>query len=231
MRVAILWSGGKDSALALDRILRMGGYQVMALVTNFSKSSGRVTMHGVRKQLIQHQARSLQIPLWEVILPDPTMDAFEAATLSAWHHLRKEVGIEAIVYGDIFLEDIRSYRDRLAQRAGLQSIYPLWNVPTDELLREFWRRGHRTVICAANASNARLVGRPLDHRTRAMLAHGTDPCGEHGEFHTFCFDGPHFHYPIPYRLGSPHLEIYSHNGIAMRFYYVDLLCDSPHSKP
>ncbi len=223
MRVAVSWSGGKDSALALDRIIRQGTHEVVGLLTNVSTATRRVTMHGVRRALIHAQARALGMPLWEISLGEATMAAFEEATLRMWHRLADEHGVEGIVHGDIFLEDVRTYRDQLLQRAGLHGIYPLWGYDTHRLLEEFWRTGHRTVICAADAANARLVGRELDHRTRARLAPGTDPCGENGEFHTFCFQSPHFRHSVPFRRGHPHLEVYRHRHQEHRFYYVDLL--------
>ena len=223
MKVAVSWSGGKDSMLALDRLVREGRHTVAALVVNVSAESKRVTMHGVRRALIQQQAESLGIPLVEVWLPDKQMATFEQQTLRTWQRLQREAGIEAIVHGDIFLEDVKNYRDRLLAQAGLPGLYPLWGEDSRELLREFLARGYRTVICAADDANADAVGKELTLALLPELASGTDPCGENGEFHTFCFDGPLFRRPVHFQRGRRHQAVYSHDGQTQTFHFIDLL--------
>ncbi len=222
MKVAISWSGGKDSMLALDRLIREGTHEVVALVVNISTESGRVTMHGVRESLIVQQARSLRIPLVPVYLPDRRMDTFEQHTLRTWQRLHQQAGVEAIVHGDIFLRDVKDYRDRLLKKAGLTGLYPIWGEDSRQLLEKFRQRGYRTVVCAANEENRHIVGHELTPARLLDLAPGTDPCGENGEFHTFCFAGPLFQWPIGFQKGRRHTVSYSHGGVSHTFHFIDL---------
>ena len=224
VKALVCWSGGKDSALALHRARRDPAIEVAGLLTTFSEEFDRVSMHGVRRELLEAQAAALALPLRRVFLPTPPRDAacalpppgtpsgfvsfapndvYEARMLGAFESAR-ESGIEAVVFGDIFLEDLRQYRERLLARAGLVGIYPLWGRPTEELLEEFVAAGFRAVVvCVGSAAlGASWAGRLLDRSFARDLPAGIDPCGENGEYHTFVFDGPGFSRPVPVAHGE-----------------------------
>ncbi len=218
MKALVCWSGGKDSVLALFLARLRPDLEVVGLLTTFSEEFDRVSMHGVRRELLEAQAEALGLPVWSVFLPTPPRDAtcalapppgqsgfvsfasndvYEEKMLEAFARAWRE-GIEAIVFGDIFLEDLRAYRERLLARAGLKGVYPLWGRPTLGLLEEFLDREFRAiVVCVDSAKLDRSwAGRPLDRRFLADLPEGVDPCGENGEYHTFVFDGPGFARPV-----------------------------------
>jgi len=222
MKALVCWSGGKDSALALRFAREHADLEIVGLLTTFSEEFDRVSMHGVRRELLEAQAAALGLPVWKVFLPTPPRDAacalpppagsgfvsfasnnvYEEKMLEALTRARRE-GIEAIVFGDIFLEDLRAYRERLLQRAGLQGIYPLWGRPTRELMNEFLDLGFRAVVVCVDSArlDSSWSGRSLDPRFLAELPEGVDPCGENGEYHTFVFDGPDFSSPVALSLG------------------------------
>lgn len=219
---ALLWSGGKDSALALDHARRdRPDLRVERLVTCVSRAFDRVSMHGVRRRLVEHQAAALGLPVEFVVIPTaddpptpdipgtafPPNDVYAAAMLAALGRLRTD-GVEAIVFGDIFLEDLRAYRERLLAEAGLEGAYPLWGRDTGALYDEFIGRGFRALTVCVDA--ARLtedhLGRELDAAFRASLPAGADPCGENGEYHTFAFAGPPFARPVGFVPGAVHRQ-------------------------
>lgn len=223
MKALVCWSGGKDSALALCLARGQPDLEVAGLLTTFSEEFDRVSMHGVRRELLEAQAESLGLPVWSVFLPTPPRDAtcvlpppgqkgfvsfasndvYEEKMLEAFAHARQG-GIEAIVFGDIFLEDLRAYRERLLARAGLAGVYPLWGRSTLELLEDFLQRGFRAVVVCVDAGklDASWAGRLLDGRFLAELPAGVDPCGENGEYHTFVFNGPGFAHPVALAQGE-----------------------------
>jgi uncharacterized protein (TIGR00290 family) len=224
-KAALLWSGGKDSALALHHARRgHHGLRVVRLVTCLSQAYDRVSMHGVRRQLIADQAEALGLPVDFVVIPHqegatcpmahtapgtsfPPNDTYTRTMLEALHRLEGE-GIEVVVFGDIFLEDLRAFRDRLLDLAGLQGCYPLWGRDSEGLYREFTDLGFRAVVVCVDTE--RLTeghcGQPLGPAFRASLPGGADPCGERGEYHSFTFDGPPFRRPVPFRLGGLHRQ-------------------------
>ncbi len=222
-KAALFWSGGKDSALALHHA-RIGhpDIDVSRLVTCVSKTYDRVSMHGVRRELIEAQADALGLPLEFVVIPThdsdacpveytgpgtdfPPNDVYSRTILSALARLKGE-GIEAVVFGDIFLDDLRAYRDRLLAHAGLEGCYPLWGRDSGGLYDEFCRLGFRAVTVCVDLQrlNESHCGRILTPEFRASLPEGADPCGERGEYHTFVSDGPSFRRPVAYTLGGPH---------------------------
>ena len=223
-KAALLWSGGKDSALALHHARKDGGVHAAKLVTCVSQAYDRVSMHGVRRRLIQDQADALGLPVDFVVMPpqdDPTCpmahsapgtafpsnDVYTRTILAAWTRLKEE-GIETIIFGDIFLEDLRAFRDRLLAHVGLRGSYPLWGRDSEQLYREFNALGFRAVVVCVNTErlSADHCGRPLDAAFRASLPAGADPCGERGEYHSFTFDGPQFRRPVPFRVGQLHRQ-------------------------
>ena len=210
MRSVFNWSGGKDSALCLHHVQQEGKYQVSKLLTTLSGATGRVTMHGVRRELLELQAASIGIPLQQVLLP-------ENASLSAYNEVMdntmlslKAEGITHAIFGDINLEDLRQYREEQLAKAGIAAVFPLWGRNTTELVREFIRLGFRAVVVCVNARllDQSFAGRLLDEAFLNDLPAGIDPAGENGEFHTFVFDGPIFREPIRYSLGEKVLKTY-----------------------
>jgi uncharacterized protein (TIGR00290 family) len=224
-KAALLWSGGKDSALALHHVRQSHpGLQISELVTCLSQAYDRVSMHGVRRRLIEAQAGALDLAVDFVVIPHqddpscpmahtvpgtsfPPNDTYTRTMLDALQRLKDE-GIEVIVFGDIFLEDLRAFRDRLLNLAGLMGCYPLWGRDTTELYREFIDLGFRAVTVCVDTKrlSAEHCGKLLTPTFHASLPGGVDPCGERGEYHSFTFDGPCFHRPVLFELGEVHLQ-------------------------
>ena len=198
------WSGGKDSALALYKVLQQGQYDVQTLLTTVSEPYQRISMHGVRTALLDQQAAALGLPCRKLFLPEmPGMEAYEHLMASTMQEL-KSAGATASIFGDIFLEDLRQYRENKLAELDLQAVFPLWGVPTTELIREFIGLGFKTITTCVNEKflDQSFVGRVIDEDFLRDLPANVDPCGENGEFHTFVFDGPLFSQPIPFEKGE-----------------------------
>jgi len=229
-QVFMNWSGGKDAALSLYRVLGSGTMEVGALVTTVTAPFGRVSMHGVREELLRAQARSLGIPLRVVYLPEhSSLEAYDARMASEMKSLKAE-GYTGAVFGDIFLEDVRRYREQRLEDLGLAAVFPLWKEDSLRVARAFIRAGFRAVVCCVNAAvlDERYAGRDYDEAFLKDLPPGVDPAGERGEFHTFVYDGPLFHHPVPYRTGEVVEKSYpppdeSAGGWDRRFFFCDLL--------
>jgi len=204
--VLMAWSGGKDSSLALAEILRDDRYKVTALLTTVTTEYDRVSMHGVRRTLLRQQAAALGLPLHEVeISPQSSNDEYEtkmAAALSATRS--REPGLNAVVFGDLFLADIRAYRERMLARLEMHGVWPLWLRDTRALATEFVRAGYKAIlVCVDNqALSPEFAGREFDDALLRDLPAEVDPCGENGEFHTFVYAGPIFSQEIPHRRGE-----------------------------
>ena len=202
--VLFCWSGGKDSAMALHELLKREDVEVAALLTTVTEGFDRVSMHGVRRELLQAQARSIGLPLHEVPIPpqcvNPIYEARMEQALRA--HLAK--GISKVAFGDIFLEDLRAYREKNLARVGMTAIFPIWKRDTRELIRSFRANGFRSIAVCIDASvlDKSFAGRELDESFFADLPPHVDYCGENGEFHTFAFDGPIFAKPIAFEIGE-----------------------------
>ena len=226
------WSGGKDSALALYYCLQNTGLEIRYLVTTVNDAADRISMHGVRVELLKKQAESIGIPLYQVRLPEmPGMAEYDEAM---HHHLNKfkTEGITHSIYGDIFLEDLKAYRDDRLAEVGMKGIYPLWKRDSSELINEFLRLGFGTVIACTQAQLGEFVGREINKELIAGLPPGVDVCGENGEFHTFAFKGPVFRQEIGYKTGEKIFKAYKapknadDNNITSQligFWYCDLL--------
>jgi len=216
-RTLLSWSSGKDSAWSLHLLRSMPEYEVVALLTTFNQSADRVAMHGVRRSLVRAQAAAADLPLWEIELPWPCPnEQYEAAMRSACERAVKN-GIESVAYGDLFLTDIRAYRERQLSGTGLQPLFPVWEIPTDTLAREMIASGLRAKLTCVDSKqiDPKFAGREFDSRLLSELPASADPCGENGEFHSFVYDGPMFRNPVPIGVG----EIVQRD----QFFYADLL--------
>ncbi|WP_343633357.1 diphthine--ammonia ligase [Fluviicola sp.] len=205
------WSGGKDSTLALYKILQSGQFDIRYLLTTLNAEADRISMHGVRSELLEAQAESLGIPAKKVHLPaSPDMQAYEAAMNTAIGELKSE-GIADCIFGDIFLEDLRNYREEKLREVSISAHFPLWKQDTTALVREFIDLGFKTIVVCVDSSklDESFAGRTIDHQFLADLPDHVDPCGENGEFHTFVFDGPIFQKPVSFESGEKVLKTYT----------------------
>jgi uncharacterized protein (TIGR00290 family) len=216
--VLMSWSGGKDSALALREIRSDARFDVRALLTTVTEGYDRISMHGVRRVLLEAQAAALGVPLHVVEIPQACTNDDYARRMEAALRVHREQGVRDVVFGDIFLEDVRRYREENLAGVGMQAHFPLWGRETTALAREFVTDGFRAVTVCVDGEqlDRRYLGRMLDAEFFAELPPGADPCGENGEFHTFVSDGPEFRCAVGYTLGDEVLR----EG---RFWYRDLL--------
>src|SRR6266481_1046780 len=202
--ILFCWSGGKDSAMALHTLLQQKHFQIVALLTTVTEVYDRIAMHGVRRELLQRQAESLRLPLHEVFIPPQCVNPiYEARMEEALLTFHKQ-GIRRIAFGDIFLEDLRLYREKNLARIEMQSLFPIWKRNTRDLIREFHAARFRSIAVCIDSKvlDPTFAGRELDASFFADLPPSVDPCGENGEFHTFVFDGPIFSRPIDFTLGE-----------------------------
>jgi len=198
------WSSGKDSALALYKILQEDHYEVTSLLTSINEEYQRISMHGVHVDLLQQQANSLGIPLMKMEIPkEPSMEQYREI-MSATMMEIKSLGISHSVFGDIFLEDLRQYREEQLKSIGIEAVFPLWKQNTLDLIHEFLDLGFKTIVTCVNETylDKSFAGRIIDSNFIRDLPANVDPCGENGEFHTFTFDGPLFSAPIPFEIGE-----------------------------
>lgn len=204
--VVLSWSGGKDSALALDALSRAPEVKVVGLLTSVTSSYDRVSVHGIRRSMLEAQVERLGLPLFEVSLnPRCTNDEYEAAFRTALEEIRRELpDVRHIAFGDLFLEDVRGYRERLLAGSGFGPLFPIWGLDTASLARRFIADGFsaRLVCVDTTQLDATFAGRAFDEQLLADLPATVDPCGERGEFHTFVSGGPPFSEAIPYRVGE-----------------------------
>ena len=218
-KALLSWSSGKDSAWSLHVLRGRGEFDVAGLLTTVNETYERVTMHAVRLELLEAQADAAGVSLWKVPIPYPcSNERYEQAMSAAVERARAE-DIAAMAFGDLFLEDIRAYREARLQDTGVRPIFPIWARPTRELAREMIAGGlHARVTCVdPKQLDASFAGREFDAAFLADLPPGVDPCGERGEFHTFAYDGPMFRRPISIRGG----EIVARDG----FVFADLKLD------
>lgn len=198
------WSSGKDSTLALYEARIAGNVDIVGLLTTVNAAADRVAMHGVRRQLLAAQAEALGVPLHVVKLPWPcSNEAYEEQMAAAIAEARV-AGVRAMVFGDLFLEDVRSYREQAMMGSGITPVFPLWHRPTHEVARDLLDLGVRAVVTCVDLRQAprQLAGRWYDQAFLADLPSGVDPCGENGEFHTFVVNGPGFKRPIEVTVGE-----------------------------
>jgi uncharacterized protein (TIGR00290 family) len=217
-RVNLSWSGGKDSALAFREISRDPHYEVRSLLTTVTEGYDRISMHGVRISLLDQQAKALGLPLVKVPIPQAAdNEQYESRMREALARERAN-GVTTVAFGDIFLEDIRRYREEKLSQVGMKAIFPIWKRDTRELALEFINAGFQAILTCVDSKQLdnSFVGRTFDRSLLGDLPSKVDPCGENGEFHTFVYAGPIFSQPIPVRKGEIVLR-------EDRFYYCDLL--------
>ncbi len=220
-KVTISWSGGKDSAFALYKILLSGEYDVVSLHTIFSEDNKRVGLHGVHERLIESQAAQIGIPLKKLYIASSADNkAFEKVSLEFYEQCKHDK-IEAVVFGDIFLADLKAYRETLLKPSGLQPIFPLWQCASEMLISDFLNIGFRTMICSADAKffSREIAGSTIDEKLIKALPVDVDPCGERGEFHTFVYDGPLFKKKVEFAVG----------GVVLKWYDYEMLNSDGHS--
>jgi uncharacterized protein (TIGR00290 family) len=217
-RVVLSWSGGKDSAMAAYHLIASQKYEIAALLTTVTEEFDRISMHGVRRELLERQAESLAIPLHTVMIPkDCSNEIYESRMNAAFSHF-KAAGLTKIAFGDLFLADIKQYRDERLALAGMAGLYPIWLRDTDELVRTFIGLGFKAKLACVDthAIDAAFAGRELDASLLEDLPRSADPCGEHGEYHSFVYAGPIFKKTIDCRTGETTMR-------ASRFNYCDIV--------
>ncbi len=198
------WSGGKDSCMTLAEILRDETRSVAALLTTVTEGYERVSMHGVRLAVVQQQADALGLPLDVVYIPQNASNEMYESRMEAAFARFHQAGVTTIAFGDLFLADIRQYREQWLARTGMQPIFPIWNRNTRELACEFIDQGYKAVVSCVDTRvlDGSFAGRRFDHTLLADLPPTADPCGENGEFHTFVFGGPIFRQDVPIATGE-----------------------------
>jgi uncharacterized protein (TIGR00290 family) len=219
-RTILSWSSGKDSAWSLQVLRSDPRFEVVALLTTMTREFDRVSMHGVRRELVEMQAAAAGLPLWRINIPSPcSNEAYESVMCEAVQRAVAQ-GISCIAFGDLFLEDIRAYREERLAGSGIEPVFPLWQQPTRELAEAMIAGGLRARISCVDPRvlPSRFAGREFDRELLADLPPGVDPCGERGEFHTFAWNGPMFERPIVVETG----ETVTRDG----FVFTDL-CASP----
>jgi uncharacterized protein (TIGR00290 family) len=217
-KVIVAWSGGKDSALALYEVLKSGSYEVLELLTTVTKDYDRISIHGVRRVLLEQQAKALRIPLEEVFITKGASDAEYEGELLKTLKRHRDNGVFSVVFGDVFLEDVRKYREQILEKVGMNGIFPLWKKDTKELALKFINLGFKAIITSidSNVLGKDFVGREYDEKFLSDLPADVDSCGENGEFHSFVYDGPVFYESVSFTRAENVLR-------ENRFYYCDLL--------
>jgi len=211
-RILLSWSSGKDSAWALHVLRKTTAYDVVGLLTTFNHAADRVAMHAVRRSLVEQQAAAVGIPLWPVQLPWPCSNSEYDTIMALECEKAVSEGIAAIAFGDLFLEDVRSYREKRLEGSGLQPLFPIWGSPTRALAQEmiFWGMRAKLTCIDTRKLDSSFAGRDFDQQLLSELPEGIDPCGENGEFHSFVYAGPIFCSPLSISSG----EIVLRDGFA-----------------
>ena len=217
-RVVLSWSGGKDSTMAAYQLLASQKYEIAALVTTVTEGFDRISMHGVRRELLERQAESLAIPLHTMMIPQECSNEIYEARMRASLADFQAQGISKIAFGDLFLEDVKRYRDERLAQIGMSGLYPIWLRDTDELVRTFIGLGFRAILACVDteAIAASFAGRAIDHELLRDLPPSADPCGEYGEYHSFVYAGPIFNATIACKAGEAVMR-------TPRFNYCDIV--------
>lgn len=222
--LSLAWSGGKDSSLALWTLREQEGRLPNSLLTTVTAEYERISMHGVRRELLRRQAELLGLPLVEVEIPTPCPNDVYEARMAATLASEEMAGVEEVAFGDLFLQDIREYRESRLAPAGLRAHFPVWGLDTTELAHRFIELGFRAILVCVDprALDRSFAGREFDERLLEDMPEGVDPCGENGEFHTFVYDGPIFEAAVGCETG----EVVEREG----FVFCDLLATEPATK-
>ncbi|MDQ3192931.1 MAG: diphthine--ammonia ligase [Bacteroidota bacterium] len=228
-KAAMFWSGGKDSAYALWCIKQENKLDIKYLVTTINRNLKRVSMHGIKEEVVERQTKQTGIPLMKMFVEGGSNEDYEASLSQIFKKLKNE-GINKIVFGDIFLEDLRAYRDNFFKLHQMQGIYPLWKQDTSVVFNKMMKEGFRTVICCVNSTvlDEKFTGKELTLDLISKMPDTVDTCGENGEFHTFCFEGPVFNNKVQYSLGEKifkPLEIkqQDHSTTSPGFWFIDII--------
>jgi uncharacterized protein (TIGR00290 family) len=228
------WSGGKDSAYCLNKVLTENLFDIKYLLTTVNANFKRVSMHGVREDLLDSQANSIGIPLLKVMVSEGTNDEYEKQ-MEAILLKAKSEGIDHVIFGDIFLEDLRVYRENNLAKVNMKAVFPLWKIDTTILITDFIAQGFKTITCCINDGyfNEEWLGKEINEAFIQDLPKQVDPCGENGEYHTFCYEGPVFKRKINFTIGEKvykPLEIKTtdnsvclSNTVTKGFWFVDLI--------
>ncbi len=219
------WSSGKDSALALYYLLQDKNYSIDCLLTSVNSHYNRVSMHGLRKELLQQQIEAVGIPGITIELPaQPTNAEYETIMKGKVENLLAE-GYEYAAFGDIFLEDLKTYRENQLKPFSIKTVFPIWKKDTKELMNQFIDLGFKAITVCIDGSklDKSFVGRIIDHDFINDLPKDVDICGENGEFHTFCFDGPYFKQPVQFTKGETIMREYDTNGFKSQYWFCDLI--------
>ena len=216
-KLLLSWSSGKDSAWTLHVLRQKNEYDIVGLVTTINENFSRVAMHGVREELLQAQAEAAGLPLWRVPLPHPCANDEYERRMRALIARAVVAGVTHMAFGDLFLEDIRAYREKQLAGTGIEPVFPLWGLDTHKLARDMVTGGLRAKLSCVDPKHLTraFAGRTFDETLLADFPAGVDPCGERGEFHSFCYAGPMFHRPVALTTG----EVVERDG----FVFVDLL--------
>lgn len=204
------WSSGKDSAWALHELRQSDEYAVAGLFTTINSAFERVAMHAVRIELLREQARAVGLPLYLIAIPNPCSNEQYAAAMSDFMAHARDEGVQCMAFGDLYLQDVRRYREERMRGTGIEAVFPLWEKPTRGLLQEMLAGGLRACLTCVDPRvlPAEFAGRELTEALLESMPSGIDPCGENGEFHTFVFDGPMFVRPLEIEMG----EVVSREG-------------------
>lgn len=216
-KILLSWSSGKDSAWTLHVLRQSKRWGIAGLVATVNAAFGRVSMHGVREQLLEQQAQAVGLPLWKVPIPYPCPNEAYETAMRELITRAKEAGVTHFAFGDLFLQDVRDYRERQLAGTGITPVFPLWGIDTAKLAHEMIASGLRATVTCVDPQQvpASLIGREFDEMLLKDLPPSADPCGENGEYHTFCHAGPMFAHSIPVQTG----EVVERDG----FVYVDIL--------
>lgn len=217
-KIVLAWSGGKDSTLALYELLQKGEYDIVALLSTVTEGYDRVSMHGVRRELLEKQVEAIGFPLDIVFIPQKCTNEEYEQRMAEKMIFYKEKGIRKVAFGDIFLQDVREYRERNLAKVGMEGEFPLWGKDSKELARRFIKLGFKAVITCVDGERlaGEFVGREFNEEFLSSLPSHIDPSGENGEFHTFVYAGPLFKRTVPLQKGEIVLR-------ENRFYFCDLV--------
>lgn len=217
-KIVYSWSSGKDSAMALHELMKNADCEIVSLLTVVTKDYGRISMHGVREELLDLQAASIGLPLEKIFITKRSSDAEYESLMREALMRRKKDGVKAVAFGDIFLEDLRKYREDRLREVGIEAVFPIWKRDTRELAGSFIEAGFKAIITCVDTKvlDKKFSGRLFDRKFLSELPANVDPCGENGEFHSFVYDGPIFKGPVPCRTGEKVAR-------EERFYYTDIL--------